>query len=334
MLRRLAISFLSLLVIVVILASAMGVYLYRVHFEYINPSDTVVEISKGSTLRSIAEALEWRRVVSDRRAVILYVRYKKSENMLKAGEYEFAKGDTLRDVVERLIDGKVVLRQFTVPEGLTAKQIGELLDKKDLVKKENFLYYVYDPDTVSDLIGDSAASLEGYLYPDTYTYEKSITTREIVEAMVKNFNRVFDSLDVSKVNLSAYEIVTLASMIEKEGSVAEERSLISAVFHNRLKLGMRLECDPTVIYGLGDEFNGNLTKKHLETYSDYNTYVVSGLPPGPIANPGRDALEGAVNPDDVNYLYFVSKGDGTHKFSSSYKKHLRAVNEYQRRSRR
>ena len=135
------------------------------------------------------------------------------------------------------------------------------------------------------------------------------------------------------VDLSSHEIVTLASIIEKETAVAEERPIISAVLHNRLKLGMRLECDPTVIYGMGEDFHGNLRKKDLQLESPYNTYVIYGLPPGPISNPGKGSLEAAVNPAPVDYLYFVSRGDGTHKFSSRYREHLGAVRKYQKRRR-
>ena len=152
--------------------------------------------------------------------------------------------------------------------------------------------------------------------------------------MVYRFQEVYKSLESqaqNKPNLSDHEIITLASIVEKETGDASERPLISAVFHNRLKHRMRLDSDPTVIYGLGDGFDGNLTKKDLQTENSYNTYRIVGLPPGPIANPGKESIQATMNPSQVNYLYFVSKGDGTHEFSANYRDHQRAVNKYQKR---
>jgi UPF0755 protein len=178
------------------------------------------------------------------------------------------------------------------------------------------------------------SSFEGYLFPDTYSYTKGIISEEFIRVMVSRFKKVYGSLKTQyrEVNLTDREVVTLASIIEKETGSAYERPLISAVFHNRLRLAMRLESDSTVIYGLGGDFDGDLTKENLRTEATYNTYRSMGLPPGPISNPGKDSLESALNPAKVNYLYFVSKGDGTHYFSSDYRDHREAVFKYQKQS--
>ena len=172
-------------------------------------------------------------------------------------------------------------------------------------------------------------TLEGYLYPDTYSFPKSVVTNEVIITMVDNFKGVYENLSNEKnIRLSDHQVVILASMIEKETGAPSEREDISAVFHNRLKKGMRLECDPTVIYGMGDSYKGNIRKKDLLTKTPYNTYQIYGLPAGPIANPGKEALHAALNPSDVKYLFFVSKGDGSHYFSTNYRSHVNAVNKY------
>ena len=175
-------------------------------------------------------------------------------------------------------------------------------------------------------------SLEGFLFPDTYSFNKNEKPEFVIDTMVKRFREVFDQIEGSQFH-DEVEVVTRASIIEKETPLNSEKPLVSAVIDNRLKIGMRLACDPTVIYALGDEFDGNLTKKDLKYQSPYNTYVVSGLPPGPIASPGKESLEAAMNPANVNYLYFVSKGDGSHYFSDNYRSHVNAINKYIRNRR-
>ena len=184
------------------------------------------------------------------------------------------------------------------------------------------------------MLGTNAGSLEGYLYPDTYYFPKNSNADGVIKVMADRFKAVYKEFDNNdKKNLSDHEIIILASMIEKETGVNSERNLISAVFHNRLKRGMRLECDPTVIYGLGTSFDGNITKENLKNTTPYNTYQIKGLPAGPIANPGKESIDAAMNPSDVDYLFFVSKGDGTHVFSSNYRNHINAVNKYIKKNR-
>ncbi len=333
MLSRSLTKYLMLSLLLVLATIGLFAYFYVDYYLYDSPEDIVLEIPKGASLGEIARRLEESGVIKNANAFKGYVLFRGWEKSLKAGEYEFQQGSLMGDVVGKLLRGDVVLREITIPEGLTVAQIAELLDSKGVIKRENFLKVARDPELARGVLGDSVDSFEGYLYPDTYRVSKAISAEELVERMVERHREVLAQIDQSNEELSEREIVILASIIEKETAVPAEKPLISAVLRNRLRRGMRLECDPTVIYGMGEEFDGNLRERDLQMDNPYNTYVIEGLPPGPISNPGRSSLEAAVNPAPVDYLYFVSRGDGTHKFSSSYREHLEAVRKYQRRRR-
>ncbi len=297
------------------------------------PSKTekvILEIPKHSGLKDIAYELKGAGVIRSDRFFIFFVIVKGGKSKLKAGEYEFEPGESLHRILEKLIKGDVIVRKITIPEGFTIDEIARLLEKSGVMSKEAFLEKAHSSELAKELLGDSIPSLEGYLFPDSYSYTKGITPEELIRKMVTRFKEVYEplSMKVGELDLTDHEIVTLASIIEKETGDASERPLVSAVFHNRLRLGMRLESDPTVKYGMGN-FGGNLTRKDLSTETKYNTYMIFGLPPGPIANPGKDSLEAALNPAQVGYLYFVSKGNDTHEFSSNYRDHQKAVAEYQ-----
>ncbi len=320
-----------------ILILLIGVGLFGI-FHYIHsvPSvsqDTAVDINRGEGLKSIALKLRQNGVVANENLFILYVMYEGLQDRLKAGEYRFESGSTMSQVVEKLAKGDVVIYKVTIPEGLTASEIGELLQKNGVVSKDEFLELTRDKELQSELLGEESG-FEGYLFPDTYSYNKGVTSLELINMMVKRFNTVYGSLENERAatKLTDNEIITLASIIEKETGSPSERGLVSAVFHNRLHMGMKLDSDPTVIYGLGDGYEGKLRRSDLRRMTDYNTYLIKGLPPGPIANPGKESIAAALNPADVDYLYFVSKGDGTgtHTFSSNYKDHRRAVYNYRK----
>jgi UPF0755 protein len=312
--------------------AAIGLFCYVIASIYYiqSPSSVLVEIPKGSGLKDVARILKDGGAIRDDRVFVVYALLRNARSRLKAGEYAFGAGSNMASILDKIVRGRVFLRRITVPEGLTVKQIAKLLDEKGVVKKEEFLEAAEDKEFVKELLGGSAKSFEGYLFPDTYKYPKGISARELITLMVEEHKKAFMSLGTSRIGLPPHSIVTIASIIEKETALPEEKPLVSAVLHNRLKLGMKLECDPTVIYALGDDFDGTLTKKDLKVESDYNTYLVPGLPPGPISNPGMDSLKAAVNPPDVPYLYFVSQGDGTHKFSTTYVDHQRAVLKYRK----
>ena len=236
------------------------------------------------------------------------------------------------EVLEILQEGRILFRTATIPEGHTTFQIAELLDNLGFANRETFLQLAFDKQCVSELKIE-ADNLEGYLFPNTYNIHRGMNEKEIIWEMVEEFWQVMTpdlQEEIRQKGFTIHEIVTLASIIEKEAQVGEERELISAVYNNRLKIKMKLDSDPTVIYGLKN-FNGNLTKADLQSESPYNTYRRRGLPPGPIANPGEASILAAIHPADVKYLYFVSRNDGTHEFSNSYREHIRAVRKYQKR---
>ena len=239
-----------------------------------------------------------------------------------------------RQIVNQMVPGIGAFRRVTVPEGLTLAEVADLMENSGLGKKEKLLKEAENPELLSQA-GIAGKKLEGYLFPTTYYFTPVTTEREILLAMVEEFQQSFTPAmreQAKELGLSIHEVVTLASMIEKETALPEERLWVSAVFHNRLKRRIALQSDPTVIYGL-KRFSKNLTRKDLQRRNPYNTYLVPGLPPGPICNPGLAALEAALAPLAVPYLYFVSKNDGTHLFSKTISEHNRAVNRYQKEKR-
>ena len=298
--------------------------------------EQVFFVREGATLNVVADELELQGIIRGKRLFLLWARFMGYSRSIKAGEYRLSSTMPPLKILETLSKGIVITHPVTIPEGFTIKQIGELLEEKGLVKNEEFLAITGDPD-VAKRYGISGQSLEGYLYPDTYQFDRGLSPMSIVEVMIKHFWEVTGPLreKIEQSGMTIEEVITLASIVEKETGRAEERPIIASVFLNRLKKGMRLETDPTVIYGIKD-FSGNLKKKHLTQHTPYNTYVIRGLPPGPIANPGKEAIEAVLFPAKTAYLYFVSKNDGTHYFSKTLTDHNNAVQKYQkkRRSRR
>jgi UPF0755 protein len=290
----------------------------------------VVSIGAGQGLAAIAASLAGRGIVREPIKFRLLARVKGLDRRIQAGEYDLSGAMTPLAVLDTLVQGRVRLQRVTVAEGLTIAQIAALLESAGLVRAEAFRAAATDPNTLK-AAGIDAPSFEGYLFPETYFFSGHATAGDIVTAMVVRFRQVFKpdwQRRAARMGWTVHQVVTLASIIEKETGAAAERARISAVFHNRLKRGMRLETDPTVIYGIPN-FDGNLTRKHLSTQTPYNTYLIDGLPPGPIANPGAAAIEAALFPADSDDLYFVSRNDGTHQFSATYADHLRAVRKYQ-----
>jgi UPF0755 protein len=238
------------------------------------------------------------------------------------------------EVLSVLAKGQTKRHLVTIPEGFTLSQIAQLLENSNLVKKNEFLQKTSSPPFINALGLSQLAgpTLEGYLFPETYHLFREMDPEEVIRMMVHQFKKVFGedfARWASELGISEKEVVILASIIEKETSLPEEKPLISAVFHNRLKKKIPLQSDPTVIYGIKN-FNGNLTKENLMRPTPYNTYVMAGLPPTPICNPGKDSLLAAIHPAPVSYLYFVSKNDGSHQFSSDIEEHNRAVWKYQK----
>ncbi len=328
---------LTIVGLLVLAAAAAGGYaawdLYRYAESPMGPpaKPVAVSVPAGQTFGDTLRRLRAAGIVRSPRRFEALARLKGLDTKVQAGEYWLTPDATPTKLLQQLVSGKVRMHALTLPEGYTIRQYAALVEEKGLAPGEAFLAVAADA-ALAHEYGIPGETLEGYLFPDTYHFPKGLPTKQLVDHMIAKFWTVFkpEWEDRARdLNMTLHEIVTLASIIEKETGAPAERKLISSVFHNRLKRNMRLQSDPTVIYGLKN-FNGNLTKKDLETPTPYNTYTTGGLPPGPIANPGAGALEAALYPADTKHLYFVSRNDGTHHFSGSLKEHNRAVRKYQR----
>ena len=296
-------------------------------------SSKAIFIKKGTPLKKVSEMLEQEGIIKNRQFFVLLATLIGKKKKVKAGEYEFHTQMLPLEVLDTLVKGQVKRHLVTIPEGYTLSQIAQLLGDLNLVEKRGFLEKASSP-TLINALGLShlaGPTLEGYLFPDTYHLIREMDPEEVIQIMVHQFKKV-SRPDLpnraSELGISEREAVILASIIEKETPLSEEKPLISAVFHNRLKKKIPLQSDPTVIYGIKN-FNGNLTKEDLLRPTPYNTYLVVGLPPTPICNPGKESLLAAVQPAPVPYLYFVSRNDGSHYFSSDIEEHNRAVWKYQ-----
>jgi len=297
------------------------------------PKKILLEIEKGSSVSQIASLLKEKEIIKRKWVFLTGYKLFFSRDTLKSGEYSIELPVSTKNILRTLIKGKIYLHPITIPEGLTQKEIASHLEALHIISAEDFLKASSDPSPILSF-DDKASDLEGYLFPETYHFPKGVTGENIVKTMVDQFKSVFSSdwrIRAKELGFSVREVVILASLIEKETSLTDEKKFISAVFHNRLKRRMKLDCDPTIIYALKQQgaYSGRLRWKDLKLDSQYNTYIYPGLPPGPIANPGRESLQAALFPADVNYLYFVSKNDGTHIFSRTLKEHQKAVIKYQ-----
>jgi UPF0755 protein len=294
-------------------------------------AERVFEVAPGDTLPAIARRLEEAGLVRHRWAVEALARWREHAGRLQRGEYALSPAQTPGEILEQIASGRVITYAVAFPEGFTAAQFAERLASAGLVDPDAFLAAVRDPGAPARL-GVEGDSLEGYLFPETYRFAHGTSAADLVGAMVGQFRRVWDELAprARERGLPMRDVVILASLIEKETGAPQERPLIASVFLNRLRIGMRLETDPSVIYGIA-KFDGNLRRRDLENAENpYNTYRISGLPPGPIANPGGASLRAVVEPARTDYLYFVSRNDGSHTFSKTYAEHLAAVNRFQR----
>jgi UPF0755 protein len=319
-------------------AGALGVYTQTQRMlapAASEPAPQLFDVAPGATLGSVSTRLEAAGLVRSALATRLVARRTGLDTKLQVGEYEVSPDQTPQQILAVLTSGKVKTWPVTLPEGIRATEIAQRLEDAGLVEAAAFVQGVEDAALRREL-GISGDSLEGYLYPDTYNLPRGMKPEQIARAMVHHFEQIW-SQEIEALardsSLSKAEIVTLASIVEKETAAEAERPVIAAVFLNRLDKNMRLETDPTVIYGIPD-FDGNIKKKHLRDGTNpYNTYRIAGLPPGPIASPGLEALRAVVAPAETDFLYFVSRNDGTHAFSSTLRDHINAVNHYQKNRR-
>ena len=296
-----------------------------------NTQPQVFEVKSGMTLKQVSQKLFRQNLIRSANAFQAIALIQDKEKLIKVGEYYISPSMLPAEILQRITSGKTVLHSITIPEGYRITEIANLLEEKDLADKNIFLQQAKN---VELLEGIPTSSLEGYLFPDTYHFGKRTTEAAIINKMVKTFKeRVLKQEFLKRaedLGFSYHEIITLASLIEKETGKDSERKQISSVFHNRLKKNMLLQTDPTVIYAI-DIFDGNIRKRDLNIDSPYNTYRYKGLPPGPIANPGLKSIIAALYPATTSNLYFVSKQDGSHKFSATLNEHNRAVQKYQLR---
>ncbi|MHB9144431.1 MAG: endolytic transglycosylase MltG [Symbiobacteriia bacterium] len=304
----------------------------------VNPAATApvtFQVQPGNTSAQVAASLAAAGLVKNAAAFRFYLRYRALDGRLQAGEYQLSPALTAAEVAARLGSGRVTQLSFTVPEGMTVRQVADLLSSKGIVDKDRFLAAARDRSLVQDLLPATGAPLaeplEGYLFPDTYSIPKGYSEKQIVAMMVGQFRRVMTPAwqqQAKNSGLTVHQAVALASIIEREAEVPQDRPLISSVFHNRLKIGMKLDSCATVNYALGKS-QLILTYKDLDVNSPYNTYKYAGLPPGPIASPGAASLQAALYPDDSRYLYFVAKGDGSHAFARTLSEHLANARKYE-----
>ena len=302
-------------------------------FKGYDAPEVFVEIPQGTGSVSIAKRLADAGVVRDVNSFRLALWLRGEGRRLQAGEYRFDQPVTPRQVADKIARGEVFVRPITFPEGLTIKQMAAVYEAKGFGPAKEFTDAAKNAALVA-AIDPAAHDLEGYLFPDTYKMPRRSTAPQLVARMVQAFMKALspELIEAAEARqLTVRQFITLASIVEKETGNTDERPLVAAVYSNRLKIGMPLQCDPTVIYALDrlGRYDGNLTRESLQFDSPYNTYRYPGLPPGPIASPGRASLQAAVHPADATYLYFVSKNDGTHAFSSTLEEHNRNVQQYQ-----
>lgn len=289
----------------------------------------IFDFSRGSTMKSISRELERSRIISSGLLFALYARLQGADARIKAGSYRFSDAMPPAEILRKLVAGEVYELRFSVPEGYSVYQIAELLQGRGIFNRKSFLRQCFSRPLLDEL-GIDAGSVEGYLYPATYTIRPNSDEADLIREMVARFRATYDerfAAGSARAGLRRDQVLTLASMIEKEAVVPEERPVIASVFLNRLKKNMPLQSDPTAVYGVR-AFAGKVSKQDILRDTPYNTYRIKGLPPGPIGNPGDAAIEAVLLPAPTRYLYFVARKDGSHHFSTTLEEHNRAVRTY------
>lgn len=326
--------FLLLLLLVGALLLWFGYGVYRKVFSPYQgyAGNTVVQIDSGMSVAAIGKKLESQGVIADARYFRRYYRLFFAGRKLKAGEYLFDGPLSMRQVIEKLEQGKAILYKVTVKEGLWIGETAQVFEQAGLFPASEFMRAASSTALIRDL-DPEATDLEGYLFPDTYLVRKDITAREMAAAMVERFRQNFNNTAIWRardIGFTPRQAVIMASLIEKETANRDERFLVSSVFHNRLRQNMLLDCDSTIIYALkkAGVYDGDIRWNDLKSDSPYNTRRHRGLPPGPIASPGYASLEAALYPENTEYLYFVAKDDSSHYFSRSLAEHNRAVRKF------
>jgi len=311
-----------------ILCAVYSVYASIQLWTYPGP-DVVFKINPGEPFSKINYRLAQKGILSSPK---VFFRYAKINNLLtsfKSGNYLIKHNSNMLDVIETLINGVAITVKVTLPEGKNLFEIGKILEKNGICSYDQFVKLAKNPDFTKQM-GINADRVEGYLYPDTYNFSPNSAPDIVIKTMLKEFVHKTEHVNFKLSTMSKQQVITLASIVEKETGAAHERPVIAGVFLNRLEKRMRLQTDPTIIYGIFEHFDGNIQIKHKLEVTPYNTYKIDGLPRGPICNPGIDAIMAVLNPVRHDFLYFVSKNDGTHLFSATYKDHIEGVNKFQK----
>lgn len=323
-----------LLALLIVIALAIVITATRYSLYVTTPSGSgenvqIFDFGQGQSLKKIAAALEEKKIIKSAGMFVLYARLHGDATRLQAGLYRFSDAMPPAEILGRMVSGDIYVERFTVPEGYSIYQIAELIAGRRLFDKNAFLRECFSRPLLREL-GIDGKSVEGYLYPSTYDIKPGISPAGLIRLMVANFEKIYGrdfAVRAEETRLTKREILILASMIEKEAVRPEERPVIASVFRNRILKGMPLQSDPTAVYGVR-AFAGNVSRNDITRDTPYNTYLISGLPPGPIGNPGRDAIDAAINPAKTGFLYFVAKKDGTHHFSRTLEEHNRAILRY------
>ncbi|MGA1598800.1 MAG: endolytic transglycosylase MltG [bacterium] len=320
----------------IVLSGTLGGYFWHLSRSpasgVMNGEPARILIPRGTVFSEVTEQLREQDMLAHPKLYTFLAYWMDAPVRLQVGEFELPRHFSTGQVLEELITGKGVLRKVTIPEGKTLREIAQRLESAGLASAKDLVALEKDPELLDQTGISEATSLEGFLFPETYFLSKAFSPRELLEVMISHYRNIMtDSMRerAQELNLTEYQLLTLASIVEKETANPRDRDKISAVFHNRLRKRMRLDSDPTVIYGIPN-FDGNLTRKHLRKNHPHNTYTNHGLPPTPISNPGVDALMATLYPAEVKYLYFVARGDGSSHFSKTLREHNRAVAYYQK----
>ncbi len=327
MLKKLVLVIVILLTLVLVI---LGNYLFKPRAISEN---YILEIPVGSSLTSVAKKLKKEGIIDNINYFVNLLDYLELESKIKAGTYGIDPTDDLYTIIKKIIHGNVISLKIMIYEGITVKEIKKIIEQKKKIKKTNFL----EQEPYKQIAGIKLTSMEGIFYPDTYYYTSNYPDKMIYEKAYKKMEELLISeWELRQANLpytDPYEALIMASIIEKETHLVREKPLVAAVFVNRLRKSMRLQADPTVVYGLGSKYKGTLTKRNLLKDNVYNTYRRRGLPPTPICNPGRTSIHAALNPTKINYLYFVLDIRGKHVFSSTLNEHNSAVKQYRKNKR-
>ena len=326
----------SAVLVVLMAVVSVAAYVFSCPLPKDSPGITVY-VAPGMSTGEIADLLHESGIIRYPGAFKVLSRLTARDGKMQSGEYRFEPGIFAWDVLKSLVQGRVVYYSLTVREGLTIEEIASLVEDRSFGNRDKFLELAKDPALLPSFVSRDDARqcrypLEGYLFPDTYYIRKGMSERDILLMMLKRTSQVFSSDVLAEIRgsgMTPHEVATLASIVEKEAFVSSERATIAAVYLNRLKIGMKLDADPTVVYAIGEKAGYSLTYRDLETDSPYNTYKNAGLPPGPIGNFGQESLRAVLHPDKVEYLYFVAKADGTHAFAKTLAEHNRNVATYQ-----